>query len=56
MTFGGSEGLYEMNCKDPSGDFYYDFPFNGDVEGFLTEDLVSDLMIKIQTLEWENKL
>jgi hypothetical protein len=48
-SYGGKNGLYEVAVlKD--NDICYDTPITNDVIGYLTEDEVSDILIKIQNL------
>lgn len=48
-TYGGPEGLYELAVF--KGDkICYDTPVTDDIIGHLTEEEVTDLMIKIQQL------
>lgn len=50
FSYGGADGMYELAVfKD--GEIHYDtLVANGDVQGYLTEDNVSELMIQIQKL------
>jgi hypothetical protein len=50
FSYGGNDGLYELAVfKD--GEIHYDtLVANGDVQGYLTEDNVTELMIQIQKL------
>ena len=49
-TYGGEDGLYELAVLDSNGDLIYDTPITSDVEGYLSEAQVTDLLIKIQQL------
>jgi hypothetical protein len=49
-TYGGEDGLYELAVLDNNGDLTYDTPITSDVEGYLSEAQVTDLLIKIQQL------
>ena len=49
-TYGGKDGLYELDVLDSNGDLIYDTPITSDVEGYLSEAQVTDLLIKIQQL------
>ena len=49
-TYGGKDGLYELAVLDSNGDLIYDTPITSDVEGYLSEAQVTDLLIKIQQL------
>ena len=49
-TYGGKDGLYELAVLDSNGDLIYDTPITSDVEGYLSETQVTDLLIKIQQL------
>ena len=50
FSYGGKRGLYELAVlKDD--ELHYDNPVaNGDVRGFLTEDVITELLIQIQKL------
>lgn len=50
MSYGGSEGLYELAVLDSKGKITYDTPITNDVLGFLTPDKVSEVLIQIQSL------
>ena len=49
-TYGGKDGLYELAVLNSNGDLIYDTPITNDVEGYLSEEQVTDLLIKIQQL------
>ena len=49
-TYGGKDGLYELAVLNSNGDLIYDTPVTDDVEGYLSEEQVTDLLIKIQQL------
>ena len=49
-TYGGKDGLYELAVLNSNGDLIYDTPVTSDVEGYLSETQVTDLLIKIQQL------
>ena len=49
-TYGGSDGLYELAVIGKDDEICYDTPVTGDVEGYLSETQVTDLLIKIQQL------
>jgi len=49
-TYGGKDGLYELAVLNNNGDLIYDTPVTDDVEGYLSEEQVTDLLIKIQQL------
>ena len=49
-TYGGRDGLYELAVLNSNGDLIYDTPVTSDVEGYLSETQVTDLLIKIQQL------
>lgn len=50
FSYGGKEGLYELAVLF-NNEIHYENPIaNGDVIGYLTEEQVSDLLIKIQKL------
>jgi hypothetical protein len=51
LSYGGTEGLYELAVLDKNGDLHYDNPVaNGDVRGYLSEDDVTELIKEIQEL------
>jgi hypothetical protein len=49
-TYGGEDGLYELAVLGKDKKLTYDTPVTGDVEGYLSETQVTDLLIKIQQL------
>jgi hypothetical protein len=49
-SYGGSDGLYELAVVGKNDEISYDTPITGDVEGYLSETQVTDLLIKIQQL------
>ena len=49
-SYGGSDGLYELAVVGKDDEICYDTPVTGDVEGYLSETQVTDLLIKIQQL------
>ena len=49
-TYGGADGLYELAVVGKNDEISYDTPVTGDVEGYLSEAQVTDLLIKIQQL------
>ena len=49
-TYGGTDGLYELAVLGKNDEISYDTPVTGDVEGYLSEAQVTDLLIKIQQL------
>ena len=49
-TYGGADGLYELAVLGKNDEISYDTPVTGDVEGYLSEAQVTDLLIKIQQL------
>ena len=49
-TYGGEDGLYELGVLGKNGKLTYDTPITEDVEGYLSEEQVTDLLIKIQQL------
>ena len=49
-TYGGADGLYELAVVGKNDEICYDTPVTGDVEGYLSEAQVTDLLIKIQQL------
>jgi hypothetical protein len=49
-SYGGSDGLYELAVIGKDDEICYDTPVTGDVEGYLSEAQVTDLLTKIQQL------
>ena len=49
-TYGGEDGLYELGVLGKDGKLTYDTPVTDDVEGYLSEADVTDLLTKIQQL------
>ena len=49
-SYGGADGLYELAVVGKDDEICYDTPVTGDVEGYLSETQVTDLLIKIQQL------
>ena len=49
-TYGGEDGLYELGVLGKDKKLTYDTPVTSDVEGYLSEAQVTDLLIKIQQL------
>ena len=49
-TYGGEDGLYELGVLGKDKKLTYDTPVTEDVEGYLSEAQVTDLLIKIQQL------
>ena len=49
-SYGGKEGLYELAVLDKNGEICYNTPITDDVIGYLTEDKVTEIFIKIQEL------
>ena len=50
FSYGGKQGLYEIAILDNEGDLCYDTPITNDVIGHLTEEDVTEVLIKIQSL------
>ena len=50
-SYGNGKGLYEMAIMNKDNDIVYNTPITEDVLGYLTEDDVSNYMIKVQKLE-----
>lgn len=50
-SYGSGLGLYEMAIMNKDNDIVYDTPVTDDVLGYLTENDVSNYMIKVQRLE-----
>ena len=49
-SYGGADGLYELAVVGKNDEICYDTPVTSDVEGYLSETQVTDLLIKIQQL------
>jgi hypothetical protein len=49
-TYGGEDGLYELGVLGKDKKLTYDTPVTDDVEGYLSEAQVTDLLTKIQQL------
>lgn len=49
-TYGGKDGLYELAVLNTDGHLTYDTPITNDVLGYLTEQDVTEVLIKIQQL------
>jgi predicted dehydrogenase len=49
-TYGGKEGLYELAVFGSDGSITYDTPITNDVLGYLSEQDVTEVLIKIQQL------
>jgi len=49
-TYGGDMGLYELAVFGKNGHITYDTPITNDVEGYLSEDDVTNLLEQIQQL------
>ena len=50
FTYGGRDGLYELAVLDKDGNITYETEITNDVIGYLEEDMVSELLIRIQQL------
>ena len=50
LSYGGKDGLYELAVLDKDGKLTYDTPVTSDVEGYLTPEDVTKLLIQIQEL------
>lgn len=50
-TYGGDKDLYELAVLDSEGSLCYNTPITNDVIGWLREEDVTDVMVKIQQLE-----
>lgn len=50
MSYGGKLKLYELAILDKEGDLTYDTPVTNDVIGYLTQEVVTNYLIKIQEL------
>jgi hypothetical protein len=54
-SYGGKDGLYEVGVLASTGELHYINPVaDGDVIGYLTEENVSEVLIRIQELEISN--
>ena len=50
-SYGGEDGLYELAViNTATNTLVYDTPITNDVEGWLTEDNVTDLLARIEAL------
>jgi hypothetical protein len=49
-TYGGEDGLYELGVLGKNGKLCYDTPVTDDVEGYLTEEGVTEFLKQIQLL------
>ena len=49
-TYGGEDGLYELAVLGKDGKLTYDTPITEDVEGYLTEEGVTEFLKQIQSL------
>ena len=54
FSYGGKDGLYELAVLDKDGELTYDTPITNDVIGYLREVDVTDVMEKIQKLQYDN--
>jgi hypothetical protein len=50
FSYGSKQGLYELAVLDSSGSITYDTTITDDVLGYLSEDEVTENMIKIQKI------
>lgn len=50
MSYGGSQGLFEVAVLDLAGDIVYDTPVTNDVVGYLDFAGVADVLQQIQNL------
>lgn len=50
FSYGGKEGLWELAVLDEDGELTYDTPVTDDVEGYLNDDDVVDLLNQIKAL------
>ena len=50
-SYGNGLNLFELAIIDKSGEITYSTPITDDVLGYLSEDDVSDTMIKVQRLD-----
>lgn len=56
MTYGGSEGKYELAVLMSTGKITYKTEITDDVIGYLTVDQVNDLLDQIASLDSDGKL
>ena len=49
-SYGGKDGLYELAVFGNDGHITYDTPITNDVLGYLSEQDVTEILIKIQQL------
>lgn len=49
-SYGGKDGLYELAVLNFDGEIVYDTPITNDVLGYLSEQDVTEVLIKIQQL------
>lgn len=49
-TYGGEKGLWELAVLDSEGGITYDTPITDDVIGWLSDDQVNELLVKISNL------
>ncbi len=50
FSYGGKDGLYEIAILGTNDEITYDTPITDDVLGYLTEQDVTEILIKIQQL------
>jgi hypothetical protein len=50
FSYGGKDGLYELAVFGNDGHIAYDTPITNDVLGYLSEQDVTEILIKIQQL------
>jgi hypothetical protein len=50
FSYGGKDGLYELAVFGNDGHITYDTPITNDVLGYLSEQDVTEILIKIQQL------
>lgn len=53
FSYGGDEGKYELAVMKKGHGICYDTPITEDVEGYLSEDDVTNLLKRIATLPFE---
>jgi len=49
-SYGGKNGLYELAVLDSNNELTYDTPITNDVLGYLSEQDITEVLIKIQQL------
>lgn len=50
FSYGNKDGLWELAVLDKVGSLTYETPVTGDVEGYLNDDQIIDLLQQIKNL------